>query len=943
MKRTSSVSSCWGWAALSIALAVVVALPAGAFAAAGDSPENGITVGTSLHNDTSLPLRDAPAVPFLLQRLHPQFEPKGFPRNLVTAHDPVVQDYLAPEAMPATILNFDGIGFPGVACNCAPPDTNGEVGATQYVQMVNEGLQVWDKVTGTSVLGPVGISTLWTGFGGLCETNGNGDPVVLYDQLANRWVVTQFAGTSIPTHECIAVSTTSDATGTWNRYDFLLGTNFFDYPKLGVWPDGYYMAMNVFNSSATAFLGPQPFVFDRAAMLAGTPATFITPGLQADTLGSLICGDLDGAILPPAGAPNPWLSIELPTWKLFRFHVDWAVPANSTFTLGTNLTPAGYTVLGANVPQLGTADTLDTLADRPMFRLAYRRFGDGHEALVGNLTVASGGVAAVRWWEIDNVTSGTATFVQQGTYQPDTTWRWMASAAMDFVGDIVVGFSASSSSINPQIRYAGRVPGDPINTLGQGEATLFAGTGSQTGTSSRWGDYSDLTIDPVDDCTFWYTNEYYSTTTSFNWKTRIGNFKMPGCSLSPTFTLGVVPGSQDICVPANGVYTVNVGSVSGFTNQVTLSATGNPAGTTVGFSTNPVTPPGSSTMTIGNTAGAAAGPYSIDVQGQSADPITVHQLATLNVFTGSPGAPTLLTPADSAINVALSPSFTWSAATQVATYTLEVATDAAFTAIVHTASGLAGTSYSGATLPSNTHYFWRVRAVNACGVGANSAVFSFTTLPLPGDCTIGTIANALYTENFDSGAPGWTHSGTGDTWAVSAARPHSAPSSYFAVDSASVSDQRLVSPPVVIPAGNPPVSLKFWNYQDIEARTGGCYDGGILEVTTNGGSTWTQLTGASLLTDPYDGPVSASFSNPLANLNAWCGAPQAYLNSIVDLTSYAGQTVQFRFRLGTDTSVTHEGWYIDDMIVQNCLSGDPMPFLDGFESGNTSAWSLTVP
>jgi hypothetical protein len=184
--------------------------------------------------------------------------------------------------MPGTILNFDGIPFPGVACNCAPPDTNGAVGLTQYVQIVNEGYQVFDKGTGISTFGPVGISAIWSGFGGVCETAGHGDPVVLYDKLANRWVVSQFAG-SVPTDECIAVSTSSDATGSYNRYGFHLGSNFFDYPKLATWPDAYYMAMNVFNSSGTSFLGPQPYALDRAKMLAGMPATFVSTGLMNPT------------------------------------------------------------------------------------------------------------------------------------------------------------------------------------------------------------------------------------------------------------------------------------------------------------------------------------------------------------------------------------------------------------------------------------------------------------------------------------------------------------------------------------------------------------------------------------------------------------------------------------------------------------------------------------
>jgi hypothetical protein len=492
-----------------------------------------VVVGHSLKNDTSPALRDMPVVPVVPRAEH---ELNLNPRTLLPGPgrlDPVVQRTLAKPNMPAPILSFDGIPFPGVVCNCAPPDTNGEVGLTQYVQIVNQGIQVWNKVTGTSVFGPVSIASLWNGFGTVCQTSAFGDPVVLYDQLANRWVVSQFAGSGVPTDECVAVSTTADATGAYNRYDFHLGSNFFDYPKLAVWPDAYYMAMNVFNSSGTSYLGPQPYALDRAAMLAGTAATFVTTGMLSPSIGAMLPGDLDGSILPPAGAPDPWLAGGgASSWPFYRFHVDFATPANSTFTLAATMSPAGMTPLcfSGCVPQAGTTSLLGGLGDRGMFRLAYRRFTDGHEALVGNRSVSTNGVSGIRWFEITNATSGTPTFVQQSTYAPDTTWRWMGSAAMDQSGDLAVGFSASSASIVPGIRYAGRLATDPLNQLAQGEATLFAGVGSQSDTSSRWGDYSDLTIDPVDDCTFWYTQEYYPTgVTSFNWRTRIGDFKFAEC------------------------------------------------------------------------------------------------------------------------------------------------------------------------------------------------------------------------------------------------------------------------------------------------------------------------------------------------------------------------------------------------------------------------------
>src|SRR5215467_5374267 len=267
-----------------------------------------MTVGESVRNDTSPPLREMKQMPVFKAKKEANENPK-IQHIHKDAPDHKVQKTIAADAftapnMPAADMNFNGIQYPGVACNCAPPDTNGEVGTSQYVQIVNEGFQVFDKTTGGSLLGPSGITTLWSGFGGVCETNGNGDPVVMYDQLADRWVITQFAGVSVPTDECVAVSTTGDATGSYHRYDFHLGSNFFDYPHLSVWPDGYYMSMNVFNSTGTAFLGPQPFAFDRNNMLQGLPATFITPvGPLGGSVDPFLPADLDGSNLPPNGAP----------------------------------------------------------------------------------------------------------------------------------------------------------------------------------------------------------------------------------------------------------------------------------------------------------------------------------------------------------------------------------------------------------------------------------------------------------------------------------------------------------------------------------------------------------------------------------------------------------------------------------------------------------------
>jgi hypothetical protein len=620
---------------------------------------SGLTVGASYKNDISPPLRSMPAWKASdLKAKHEANENPKVPYRHRDTPDPVIQkshvstlNLLAPN-VPAPIRNFNGIPFPGVGCNCAPPDTNGAVGQTQYVQIVNEGFQVFDKATGTSLLGPNSISSIWNGFGGACQNGGAGDPVLLYDHIANRWLISQFAsatGGAPITDECVAISTTADATGTYARYGFHLGSNFFDYPKLSVWPDGYYMSMNVFNSTGTLYLGPQAFAFDRAKMLANLPATFVSPsGPLGSTVDPFLPADLDGPTLPPAGAPATFVGFPgqaiNPNYTTYHFHADFTTPVNSTFTTFASPPAAGFTALcpttRACVPQAGVASSsnLDGIGDRLMFRLAYRNFGD-HESVVGNYTVSAGGVAAVRWFELRNVTAGPVTVYQQSTYQPDTTWRWMGSAAMDGQGNLAIGFSASSSTINPQVRYAARLATDQINTLAQGEAHLFDGTGSQSGTSNRWGDYSALSVDPVDDSTFWYTNEYYSTTGSFNWRTRIGSFKIASGSPTPTptptptpapdFSLSISPSTVTLHRSGGtATYTVTITRTGGFSSTVQLSVSGLPSGTTGSFNPNPATT--SSTLTLNVSSSTAKGSYTFTVSGTGGTPaLTRTATATL--------------------------------------------------------------------------------------------------------------------------------------------------------------------------------------------------------------------------------------------------------------------------------------------------------------------------
>ncbi len=547
------------------------------------SPGQVLITRQNVQHDVSPPLRDLAKAAKTAQGAPQTHEaeplrliplPEGF--KLPETPDPVLQRTAPslPEALAPTLINnFDGLGQDvpsGFSPCCAPPDTNGAVGLTQYVQWVNLSFAVFDKSSTNMILGPVDGNTLWTGFGGPCEADNDGDPMVVYDKLADRWVLSQFAVSEGPPFlQCVAVSTTSDATGSYNRYSFSY-SNFDDYPKMGVWPDAYYVTFNMFGTSS--FLGADACAYDRNAMLNGQPATQIC-FQQGSSVGSLLPADVDGHNAPPAGSPNFMLTFGANSLSLFKFHADFATPANSTFTGPTTIPVAAFTPLCAThrgcVPQSGDGTTLDSLGDRLMHRLAYRNFGD-HESLVVNHAVAVDSNSGVRWYEIQNP-NGTPTVAQQSTFAPDASFRWMGSIAMDINGDIALGYSVSSATTFPSIAFAGRMASDPASTL-DAETTIINGTGAQLNGLTRWGDYSAMQVDPVDDCTFWYTTEYLKNSGIFNWNTRIASFKFPACVL-PDLTIALSHTGNFTQGQTGATYTITVRNIGDKDTQGTVTVT----------------------------------------------------------------------------------------------------------------------------------------------------------------------------------------------------------------------------------------------------------------------------------------------------------------------------------------------------------------------------------
>lgn len=424
----------------------------------------------------------------------------------------------------STPVVFSGISDGGYRVAGSPSDTTGAIGSTQYVQWVNEALQVFDR-NGVSQYGPTLGRALWKGFGGPCEKNNDGDPIVQYDKLAKRWILSQFAVEDGPPYlECVAVSLTDDALGSYFRYSYEFEI-FNDYPKFGVWSDGYYVTFNMFDVNDQA-VGARICAIEKDKMLTGAEAPMQC--FHVDEFG-MLPADVDGTNPPPPGAPELLLAMGTNSLQLWKLHIDWNDATKSTLDGPTTIAVAPYSVACPDdtcIRQKGTKETLDAIGDRLMYRLAWRRFDD-HDSLVAthSIDVAGPKDSALRWYEIRNPLT-TPVLAQQATYMPGTADRWLGSAAMDKRGNLLIGYSASSPTMFPSIMLAGRSPSDPAGRLSK-EVVAVAGTKAQSG-SDRWGDYANMSVDPLDDCTFWFTTEVMDKGHRL-WQTAVAHTKFANC------------------------------------------------------------------------------------------------------------------------------------------------------------------------------------------------------------------------------------------------------------------------------------------------------------------------------------------------------------------------------------------------------------------------------
>ena len=866
-------------------------------------------------------------------------------------------------SMPATSVEFEGIS---ASNNTAifgggpplPPDPNGDVGPNHYVQTVNTLVRVYQK-DGTPLTPFFPISDLFASVGPPCAGTNDGDPIVLYDPLADRWLISQLCieTTAGREHQIVAISTTGDPTGTFFEYDFVLPNDKAnDYPHFGVWPDAYYMTNNQFVGDTDVSAGGGAYAFDRAKMLAGDPSAsfvyFDVGDIDPEVSGELPT-DLDGIVVPPAGTPNLFVDMRATEFgdpadalRIFAFHVDFANPSASTFTALPDVPLAAFDPRDtgqrnsvAQPPPADSSEFLDSLAVQLMHRIAYRTLSGGAQSYVLNFVVNVSGTdptgdpsayqAGIRWVELRrNAGTGAVTVNQQGTYSTDpgngATGRdiWMGSIAQDHDGDIALGFSAScpadpcagTTTVGfPSIAYAGRLAGDTAGQLAQGEAILQAGGGSQTSGSNRWGDYTAMSVDPADECTFWYTNEYYPSSSGSSWHTRVGAFKFPSCTAEGK---GTIHGTVSSCSGGAALAGVTITTPEGYVR--TTSGSG-------GYSLSVA--PGSYTLTAHRAGYADVDqPVTVAAGGnQTVDfcltpvPVFVAAGSALTAEECPPG------------NGGVDPG-------EVVTLNLCLAN----TGVAGSGDVVGTLALSGGIDLSDSQDFgalpaggapvcrpFRTRAQGACGSTATAKLNLTNAGNAAGSVTFPILLgaeNVPLSENFDGVTvpalpSGWTAtnaSGPAPLWVTTSTQKDTLPNAAFINDPAGVSDKRLTTPSFGVATGS--TRLTFRQRIDIDEF----FDGGVLEVSSPNiaSGAFTDVTspavGGSFLAGGYGATLETGSGNPIEGRLAWTGNSFGWFTTIVDLgPNVAGQTIKLRWRLGTDSAVSKTGWWIDSIRLSD--------------------------
>ena len=1007
----------WGVVALLSLVFVFVRIPAGAQTTRGKVPAAPPPLFRKAVNFAeTIPLRDMPADTGVYDKARSMRSERAKVevgetnvRAIRTIEPGVVPDVdgalslqnhgIAPQVLPPPTLVFDGVSNADNAAlfgfHVSPPDTNGDVGPNHYVQVVNLALRVFNK-SGAPAGPAVKFSTIFAALGTPASLRDDGDPIALYDPMADRWMLSQFAfptGTGTPPyHQLIAVSKTPDPLGVYYLYDFIVsdGNNEFnDYPHFGVWPDGYYMSTNQFLNGGS-FDGGGVFAFDRVKMLAGDPNAgfvYFNRNLASFPEGQagMLPADMDGVRPPPMGAPCPFAYFTATEFgdpidgmRIFDFRADFERPPNSTFTERPEsaaipgggipvapfnpLAPPGKDAVPQPSPASNTTARLDAVADRLMHRLQYINFGT-HESLVVNHTVNVGADqtlanyrAAVRYYQFrKNAGNNPYAVFEQGTHAPaDTTHRWMGSAAMNAAGDLAVGFSASSTSVFPSIRYAARYAGDPAGSLAQGEQEIFTGSGVQTDPGSRWGDYSNLSLDPADDASFWFTTETYTAasqaSSAVGWITKVAKFNVGGANIQ--FPKGMISGTITSCANGQPMSGAIVRTNHGF--FTVTNANGN--------YTLPKMAPDTVTVTATKDGSAATANNVVVTNGNTTNvslcvvPVNLIIQAGSGVFAAGP-------------NGVLDPGETVTVSLAVQNVGGPGACTTALTGTLQPGGGVTspvGPQNYGVTCAGSArvfrHFTFTVDPSLPCGSTVTASLTLTDGATSFGTFTYGFVVGSVATslaENFDRVlAPalpeGWTttFSGSGTAWTTSTLRPDTPPNSAFGTEATSVGLSEITSPAFAVSGG---VKLTFRNQFNTEAN----YDGMVLEISipsVNGGAFQDILAaGGSFESGGYNSTLDTGFSNPLPGRMAWSGLSRgtadapAYITTEATLPAAAvGQDVRLKWRLGSDSSIapaTNPGVWIDSMSISRPVCGGSAPVPSSAVSRKThgAAGDFSIP